>query len=83
MAANLVALVQEAMDLDESALAPYSYLFTAVQRFQHRNLTDEDDAINAMMGILHRVAQKGQHRRPRGSSGRSIPIDLELLASKK
>ena len=54
---NLVNLARESMDLGEGESAPYFYLFTLLERFQQRDLRDENDAINAMSGLLRRVAQ--------------------------
>ena len=53
---NIVALAQESLENDDDPERFYIYLQECVSRFQMRTLTHDDDAINAMAGILTRVS---------------------------
>ena len=46
------------MDIDNITGGPHNYLFLTLDRFSQRNLSNEDDAIDAMSGILQRVANR-------------------------
>ena len=56
--------------------APYPYLLSAIQHFQQRNLRNDDDAINAMTGILQRVAQKANTTMSQGLPLAVFPLAL-------
>ena len=74
-ATNVVAINQEAMNSEVGNTAPHHFLFSAIERFQTRNLTNQNDAINAMTGILARVAQ-----RAKTSILGGLPMDVLSLA---
>ena len=56
---NIVALAQDALDTDDDPERFYIYLQECIWRFQKRSLSFDDDAINAMAGILTRISSLG------------------------
>lgn len=76
---NLVALFAEAMDLQEDEFSPYEYLTATLARFQRRKLTLESDAINAMSGILQRVAHLARTTLLEGLPVTVFPLMLIFL----
>lgn len=57
---NFVSLAQEEMDHYPGYGTAFEYLFASIGRFQLRHLSNEQDALNAMAGIMTRVAARAR-----------------------
>jgi len=73
---SYIAMAREAMDNMEDLLDPFNFLFIALEEFQRRNITMDDDALNAMAGFLRRVAEAGKTEMIEGLPAKILPAAL-------
>ncbi|OQV01240.1 hypothetical protein CLAIMM_06632 [Cladophialophora immunda] len=71
---DYIAFARESMDDMEFALAPYDFLFSALEEFQKRKITMNSDALNAMSGILERVADAATTEMIEGLPAKILPV---------
>jgi hypothetical protein len=74
---NLVMMLQQDMDRGKDPWTIREYFVEVASRFMMRNLTFENDAIDAMSGILHRISVIGQTPILHGVPERWLP---EIMA---
>jgi hypothetical protein len=67
------------MDLGDSGIATYTFLFKILETYQNRNLTSEDDALNAMTGILRRVSAAADTEMIQGHPAKIFPLALIFI----
>lgn len=51
-----ISQLQRSVEMQESHFMPHDYLFATIQEFRKRGLSKQIDAINALAGVLQRVA---------------------------
>lgn len=72
---DVITYARDNMDLGVRSVATYTFLFQVLEIYQTRNLTDETDALNAVSGILRRVAASAKTKMVQG-----LPADIFPLA---
>ena len=72
---DVITFARDNMDLGIRSVATYTFLFQVLEIYQTRDLTDEADALNAVAGILRRVAASAETRMVQG-----LPADIFPLA---
>ena len=72
---DFLTSVRDTMDTGGNDVSTYTFLFEILAIYQGRDLTDENDALNAMAGILTRVATAAKTKIVQG-----LPADILPLA---
>jgi hypothetical protein len=72
---DVITFARDNMDMGIRSVATYTFLFQVLEVYQNRNLTDENDALNAVAGILRRVAASAKTKMVQG-----LPADIFPLA---
>lgn len=79
---NLVTNLQESMEEEQTPETAHQYLFAVLQRFQVRSLTQDGDILNAMTGILHRVAAMAHTQVIEGMQQDIFPVALNFVLTR-
>ncbi|KAK5231274.1 hypothetical protein LTR72_000455 [Exophiala xenobiotica] len=72
---DVLTFARDSMDLGLRDVATYTFLFQVLEIYQGRDLTDENDALSAMAGMLGRVAGSAKTKIVQG-----LPTDIFPLA---
>ncbi|KIW20243.1 hypothetical protein PV08_00818 [Exophiala spinifera] len=76
---DVLTFARDNMDLGTRDVATYSFLFQVLEIYRGRDLTDENDALRAMAGILGRVAARANTDIVQGMPARIFPLALLFL----
>ncbi|KAJ9611824.1 hypothetical protein H2204_015164 [Knufia peltigerae] len=76
---DVLTFARDNMDLGMRDVATYTFLFQVLEIYQGRDLTDENDALSAMAGILGRVATSARTGIVQGMPTRIFPLSLLFL----
>ena len=79
---DFLTSVRDTMDTGGRRVSAYTFLFEILAIYQGRDLTDENDALNAMSGILTRVATYAKTKIVQGLPADILPLAMLFLHSK-
>ncbi|KAK5324215.1 hypothetical protein LTR93_005002 [Exophiala xenobiotica] len=76
---DVLTFARDSMDLGLRDVATYTFLFQVLEIYQGRDLTDENDALSAMAGMLGRVAGSAKTKIVQGLPTHIFPLALLFL----
>ena len=76
---DVMTYARDNMDLGVSNVSTYTFLFQLLEIYQERNLTDENDALNAVAGIIQRVAASAETKIMQGLPANIFPLAILFL----
>lgn len=76
---DVLTFARDNMDLGMRDVATYTFLFQVLEIYQGRDLTDENDAVSAMAGMLGRVATSAKTGIVQGMPAGIFPLSLLFL----
>lgn len=76
---DVLTFARDSMDLGVRNVATYTFLFQVLEIYQGRDLTDENDALSAMAGMLGRVAGSANTGIVQGLPADIFPLALLFL----
>lgn len=76
---DVITFARDSMDLGDSNVATYTFLFKILELYQERHLSDENDAINAMTGILRSVTASAKTQMFQGLPANIFPLALLFI----
>ncbi|KAJ9615781.1 hypothetical protein H2200_001858 [Cladophialophora chaetospira] len=79
---DFLTSVRDTMDTGGNHVSSYTFLFEILAIYQGRDLTDENDALNAMAGILTRVGTAAKTKIVQGLPANILPLAMLLFHPK-